>query len=85
MSALTTVHCLPDCLPMQAIGTVFVLQDIVIGRHRDMEDRISWCLAVGRYESALQLAEADRTTTQELWDTVVQVGGGGCSQSKLHA
>lgn len=42
-----------------------------------MEDRISWCLAVGRYESALQLAEADRTTTQELWDTVVQVGPAG--------
>lgn len=38
-----------------------------------MEDRISWCLAVGRYEAALSLAEADRTTTQELWCTVVQV------------
>lgn len=49
------------------------MQDIVIGRHRDMEDRISWCLAVGRYEAALSLAEADRTTTQELWDSVVQV------------
>jgi hypothetical protein len=52
---------------------LLLLQDIVIGRHRDMEDRISWCLAVGRYEAALSLAEADRTTTDELWGTVVQV------------
>jgi hypothetical protein len=52
---------------------ISLLQDIVIGRHRDIEDRISWCLAVGRYEAALSLAEADRTTTEELWGTVVQV------------
>lgn len=49
----------------------------MIGRHRDMEDRISWCLAVGRYEAALALAEADRSTSTQLWDDVVQVCGGG--------
>lgn len=48
-------------------------QDIVIGRHRDIEDRISWCLAAGRFEAALSLAEADRNTRQEVWDAVAQV------------
>jgi hypothetical protein len=54
------------------------VQDIVIGRHRDTEDRISWLLSAGRFEAALALAEADSSLPRAVFDTVVQVCGATC-------
>eukprot|EP00775_Hariotina_reticulata_P006761 gene6761-6978_t len=47
-------------------------KDIVVGRHRDVEDRISWFLGARRFEAALTLAEADRSLNSGVWETVVQ-------------
>ncbi len=49
------------------------MQDIVIGRHRDTDDRIAWFLGVKRYDAALALAEADPTLPRSTVATVVQV------------
>lgn len=53
----------------------YLSQDIVIGRHRDTEDRISWLLGAGRFEAALALAEADSSLPRAVFETVVQVCG----------
>ncbi|KIY92214.1 Vacuolar protein sorting-associated like protein 41 [Monoraphidium neglectum] len=46
--------------------------DIVIGRYRDAEDRISWRLEHMRFEDALALAERERGLPASVWDAVVQ-------------
>jgi hypothetical protein len=56
--------------------TTHTAQDIVIGRFRDAEDRISWSLAHGRYQAALALAERERGLPAAVWDATVQVGEG---------
>jgi hypothetical protein len=61
-----------------------VLQDIVVGRHRDVEDRISWFLGVRRFEAALTLAEADRSLNSSVWETVVQVHTHHCCWTTLY-
>ncbi len=48
------------------------LQDIVIGRYRDAQDRIAWLLAHRRFEEALSLAEADRSLPATLYEAAVQ-------------
>lgn len=47
-------------------------QDIVIGRYRDVEDRISWFLEHRRFESALKLAERERGLPPTIYEAAVQ-------------
>lgn len=61
-----------------------MFQDIVIGRYRDIEDRITWQLERGRFEDALalaEMAERERRLPPVAWDAVVQVGWGGCGRA----
>ena len=55
----------------------FSSQDIVIGRYRDTEDRISWFLEHRQFETALQVAERERGLPPVVWETTVQVNDGG--------
>lgn len=50
------------------------MQDIVIGRFRDPQDRVTWFLEHRRFEEALQLAESDASLPAALYDAAVQVG-----------
>lgn len=62
------------CVQLSPTALPCVVQDIVVGRHRDTEDRISWFLGAGQFEAALAIAEADRSLPTAVYDTVVQVG-----------
>eukprot|EP00798_Chlamydomonas_sp_ICE-L_P008222 gene8222-1488_t len=46
-------------------------KDILVGRTRDSEDRITWLLARKRFEEALLIAEADRSLPHAIYDNVV--------------